>query len=185
MEEIWKDIPGFPGYQASTQGRIRSHNKVTKSRRFPERHWEDRIIKQKLKKNDKTLRVSLWKEGKNYDLLVCRIVASTFLKDNLFSELTVNHMDGNRLNNNIGNLEWCTRKENIQHGFRTGLYDNVMKKCSLESINGDRVDFCSLSKASLFLGKTDKYVSGRISVGSNIAYGPYGETYKIILNDDR
>lgn len=44
MEEIWKDIPRYKGYQASNFGRIRTHNKTTYTKRHGERHWKDRIL---------------------------------------------------------------------------------------------------------------------------------------------
>lgn len=51
---------------------------------------------------------------------VHRLVAIAYL-DNSEKKETVNHKDGNKLNNNIDNLEWNTRKENIQHAVKTGL----------------------------------------------------------------
>ena len=158
MEEIWKDIPGFPGYQASNCGRIRSHNKVTSSSRFPVRHWKDRILKQKVSK-DRCSRVSLWKDGKEKTVLVHRLIASTFLENLFDTRMTVNHKDGNRQNNSIENLEWLTTGDNIRHGFRTGLYDRVQKPCVLAAPDGMKYEFPSLSEASRFLGRSEGYAS--------------------------
>ena len=55
---------------------------------------------------------------KNYS--VHRIVADSFL-EKTSDDLVVNHKDGNKLNNNVDNLEWCTQKENVEHAWRTGL----------------------------------------------------------------
>lgn len=50
-----------------------------------------------------------------------RLVMETFKPIKNSSELQVNHIDGNKSNNDINNLEWCTRSENILHAFKTGL----------------------------------------------------------------
>ena len=120
MEEIWKDIPDYKGYQVSNLGRVRTYNKITYTQRHGERHWKDRILKQKItvatkNKNRKDARVELWNNKEHKTLLVARLVAFTFNNVNLKSKLTVNHKDGNSLNNNLQNLEIITRKENIQH----------------------------------------------------------------------
>ena len=60
-----------------------------------------------------------WK--KKY-LLVHRLVAENFIY-NEFKARTVNHKDGNKLNNNLSNLEWCTAKENTLHAIKAGLID--------------------------------------------------------------
>lgn len=64
--------------------------------------------------------VRLKRENRWSAYSVHRILATTFIK-NSQSKPQVNHKDGNKLNNNIENLEWCTASENIAHSFRTGL----------------------------------------------------------------
>lgn len=61
------------------------------------------------------------KNGKKYYKRVHRLVATTFI-DNPNNLPQVNHRDGNKLNNNIDNLEWCSNSENTQHGYDKGLY---------------------------------------------------------------
>lgn len=165
--EQWKDIPGYEGlYQASTDGRIRTcEGKTTSSARFPHRVWKQRVLKQKLsnKHGRRDARVSLWKDRKEKTWLVSRLVAMTWC-NNYSPELTVNHIDGNPLNNACANLEWVTRKTNIQKGFETGLYSTVQKRVLLS--NGLKVlEFKSMSEASRFLGKSNGYISQRVKSG--------------------
>ena len=68
-------------------------------------------------------RVSLWKDRKEKTWLVARLVALTWC-DGYADGLTVNHKNGNPLDNSAQNLEWMTRAANIQHGFKNGLYKN-------------------------------------------------------------
>lgn|SRR5574344_520868 len=133
MEEIWKDIPNYDGYQASNLGRIRTYNKITYTSRHGERHWNNRIMKFKPNEISKKIkkgsgyRITLWNKGKSKDLLVARIIATTFLENLINTKMTVNHKDGNRLNNNIENLEWLTREDNIKYGFQNGQYPSANK----------------------------------------------------------
>ena len=78
-------------------------------------------------------------------------------------DLTINHINGNRLDNRAKNLEWLTLAENIRHGFETGLYSSNQKRVSLKDLrNGDMKTFDSMAQASRFLGKECKFVSNRI-----------------------
>ena len=164
VREKWKDIPGYEGlYQASTQGRIRSKaGKVTSSARFERRVWKQRVLKQKVQTKRygrKDARVHLWKDGKEKMLLVSRLVAMTWCAG--FSEdKTVNHIDGNSMNNTAENLEWLPIRENIQEGFKTALFKNIQIPVVVVE-NGEIKLFPSMAKASIALGKNPGYLSNK------------------------
>lgn len=168
MEEIWKDIQNYQGYQVSNKGRIRTYNKITYTKKHGERHWKNRILKLKestAKNGRKDYRVELWKNGEHKTFLVARLVAFTFFeKDISNSELTVNHKDGNSKNNNIENLEIITLKENIQHGFRTGLY-NSTKIVLTDKVTGTIIYPSSLTEADKLTKKKSGYYSAKIKKG--------------------
>ena len=101
-------------------------------------------------------RVDLWKNGKPKTFLVARLVATTFLENLIDTKMTVNHKDGNRLNNNVENLEWLSRAENIIYGFENGQYKQTPTILYNEE---ERKEFRSMSEASRFLGKTHTYIA--------------------------
>ena len=168
--EVWKPIPCYEdSYEASNLGRIRTkEGKTTYTKRHGIRHWAQRIIKPKVKNGNeyKTgYRVSLWKDGNSKDYLVARLIASSFIENQLNNKtLTVNHINGNRLDNRIENLEWCSLKENIQKGFETGLYFQKAV-IIIDKKNNETLEFRSLSLASKYLGFSSQYLSCKIKNG--------------------
>jgi hypothetical protein len=167
MEEIWKDIPNYEGiYQASNLGRIRTApNKKTFSRRNGVRYWKIRVLKGRGDNAKTGSRVSLWKDGKVKDWLVARLVAITFLGQPSKDANTVNHINGNRLDNNINNLEWLSLADNIRHAFDTGL----MPQRKIMLINKDcEMVFRSMSAASKHIGRNSGYISFCIKNNRNI-----------------
>ena len=73
---------------------------------------------------DGYLKVSFYIFGKYKRKLVHRLVLETFNPVENMEKLQVNHIDGNKQNNNINNLEWCTLKENMKHAWENGLCKN-------------------------------------------------------------
>lgn len=172
MEVLWKDIPGYEGlYQASTDGQIRTvDGKITSNSLHPIRVWKQRIMKQKYGKRKNGLmdaKICLWKNGKEKTFLVSRLVAMTWV-DGYKEWLTVNHKDGNPLNNNMDNLEWVSLADNIRHGFASGLYKNSQKKCTLIDSGGNEYCFDSNANADRFLGRKHGYINNCIAKGHNV-----------------
>jgi hypothetical protein len=154
---IWKDIPNYEGiYEASTSGRIRSkEGKTTYTEHHGIRKWKSRILKGRGNNKVTGSRVSLFMNGKPQDWLVARLVAMTFLGIPK-TKLTVNHKNGNRLDNRIENLEWLTLGDNIRHGFETGLYPQY--KIVLKEEDGTLHSFRSHSRCGVFLERSHGYV---------------------------
>lgn len=169
MIEEWKDIPGYEGlYEASNLGRIRTNaNKVTSNARCPERHWKQRIIKQKYQPRSTgkcDARVCIWKNGRVKTFLVSRLVALAWC-DGYSDGMTVNHIDGNPENNSADNLEWITLADNIKKGFENGLYK--MQSCVLIDEKGNELHFRSYCEAGRYLGRHDGYISNSVKRGKN------------------
>lgn len=178
MKEEWKDILGYDGYQVSNLGNVRTFNKVSHTDRHGERHWKNRILKQKVAK-DKSHRVDLWNSRGHKTFLVHRLVASAFLSPPPSENYTVNHIDGNRSNNILSNLEWLTLADNIKYGFEHNQYPQ--KRCYLIHDKDNKFCFRSLAEASRFLGRNNNYVSGRLKRKSN-AFDRDGHEYWIIVS---
>lgn len=120
MKELWKDIKGYEGcYQVSNLGRIKSLDRMTNNQ-YGEYFMKGRILKNSIIKDKGYCRVSLNNGNGKISKRVHRLVAEAFIP-NPENKLEVNHKDGNKLNNCVSNLEWCTNKENIEHSIRTGL----------------------------------------------------------------
>lgn len=119
--EEWKPIEGFGNYyEVSNLGRIRSKD----------REFNGKLFLGKLKKLTETSKRNNNQgylctrikdiDGKSKCLYVHILVAKTFLP-NPYNKITVNHKDGNKHNNCVNNLEWCTYSENNKHAIDVGL----------------------------------------------------------------
>jgi hypothetical protein len=115
MIEEWKTIEGYSDYQISNLGRVKSTYKYRGS---------SKRIRKICKYFNGYLYVGLYKENKIKACKIHRLVLSAFKPIEDPELYQCNHIDGNKSNNNIDNLEWCTGSENIKHAFRTGLKYN-------------------------------------------------------------
>ena len=105
MNEIWKDIEDYEGlYQVSNLGRVKSSD-------------TNRILKGN-KDRGGYLLVNLYKNSVSSTKKIHRLVAQAFIP-NPENKPQVNHIDENKTNNMVSNLEWSTNKENSNHGTRT------------------------------------------------------------------
>lgn len=117
--EYWCDVEGYPGYQVSNLGNVRSLDRVVRRKNGRTLTIKGQPLKPQ--KNHKGyLRVRLRKEKKEKALSVHRLVATAFIA-NPKCKLQVNHLNGVKHDNNVLNLEWCTPSENIKHAFTYGL----------------------------------------------------------------
>ena len=180
MTEIWKDIEGYEGlYKVSNLGNVKSLDRMV------ERFNNKVVIKgimlvQSLDHRGYPL-VNLHRDGKGKTTRVHRIVAQNFI-DNPLNNKTVNHKNGNKLDNRVENLEWMTYKENSQHSFRTGLRTNsyVNRKVLMLSLdNKPLLWFDSLKEAqentNIFYVGISKCCSGKNHTAGGYKWKYYEE----------
>lgn len=111
MKETFRDIKGYEGlYKVSDLGNVVRVHKGSK---------EDTLRKLHIARNGYVY-IDLYKRNKRKKFYVHQLVAKTFLNNELNKE-QVNHIDGNKLNNKLSNLEWATRSENMKHAYDNGL----------------------------------------------------------------
>jgi hypothetical protein len=119
MIEKWKDIKGCEGiYQVSNLGRIKIlyRELITPNGGMYKQHEKIKAIH----KVAGYMQVALSINKKHTCFKVHRLVAAAFIP-NTENKLTVNHKDGNKLNNSVDNLEWATQSEQLYHAHNTGL----------------------------------------------------------------
>lgn len=140
----WLPVKGYEElYEVSDTGEVRSVDRILSVTNQKERLFKGRVLLQTMNKQVQYKQVSLWKENKGTSYYVHRLVAEAFIP-NPESKPEVNHIDGNRQNNHISNLEWVTSGENSLHASKTGLrvYTNRLTKdefldCLYDVINGE------------------------------------------------
>jgi hypothetical protein len=116
VKEEWRDIPGFPNYQASDLGNIRWNGKRNNIKRGP-------TVKSRVDR-DGYLMLQVRVEGKSLHRFVHRLVCMAFHGLPPIGHNT-NHIDGNKQNNVPSNLQWMTQQENYHHAMANGLVPQV------------------------------------------------------------
>lgn len=135
MSEQWRAVVGYEGlYEVSSTGRVRRLAGISEGKhKYPVKARE---LKQSRRNGYPFL--ALCKAGKPKREYVHRLVAEAFIPnpDNL---PCVNHKDETRTNNNVENLEWCTKKYNVNYGTRAQRFSEIMrnKSCGVQMFSRD------------------------------------------------
>ena len=117
----------------------------------------EQYIKQFVRK-DGYVQVSLWNNNKGHSFKVHRLVALYFIENSDETKTYVNHIDGNKANNYVTNLEWVTPSENNLHAVKNGLV-NAIKIKVIDLNDGKEYVFDSITQASIFLNEDKRDIS--------------------------
>ena len=121
---MFYEIPGHPRYEINDRGVIRNR--------------ENKYIKSQYIGSTGYYMVSFSYGSKTKPKRVHRLLSITFIK-NPEEKPEVNHIDGDKLNNELSNLEWVTHKENMQHAFKTNLANNTGEKNGMSKLKKSQV----------------------------------------------
>ncbi len=143
MKEVWKDIEGYEGlYQVSSFGRVK---KVTTGRILKGgKHAKGYLL------------VGLYKNNIRSSKTIHRLVAEAFIP-NPENKPEVNHIDENKTNNSLDNLEWMTTKENTNHGTRNKRMSIPIIATNLKT--GEVEDFYGSNECARQLGLQASHIT--------------------------
>lgn len=121
MNEIWKTVFNDLLYDVSNFGNIKRHGKENNLKPYLPNGGYSQVV--------------LSKNGKIKTHYIHRLVALTFIH-NPENKPEVNHIDGNKANNHVSNLEWATHKENSEHASQLNLYrpSNKQKEAAIQTL---------------------------------------------------
>lgn len=149
----WKTLERNQNYKISDKGEVFSLK-------------QGKILSPK-RNHDSYLRIQIWSHNKCKYVGIHRLVAETFI-DNPDNKPFVNHKDGDKTNNSVSNLEWCTQRENIRHAWNTGLSKSHLnangRRVYQYSLNGELIrKYPSTMEVERTLGIPHSYISKAIA----------------------
>lgn len=142
--EQWQEIPGFPNYAVSNQGRVANvrTGRVLKGGVIPAGY----------------LQVTLRRDITNFNKYIHILVAEAFLGPRPYPGWEVNHIHEPKLDNRVVNLEWVSASDNVLHSYRTGL----RKTKKVRIVESGEI-FKNASELAYHLGVSRSYVSNHLS----------------------
>lgn len=172
-DDVFLEIDGYPGYVINKDGVVK-RNSYTKFGRnlsdSPLFTVKEKVIKARY---NEYAEVAVCVKGAKTSAKVHRLLAIAFIP-NINSYPQVNHIDGNKYNNSLSNLEWCSAKENVKHSYATGLASNkgsrhprsILKEEDIANIRGFRNEGLSLKAISQKYGVHPTTI-GKVTKGVN------------------
>jgi hypothetical protein len=158
MKEKWILIENFENYAISNFGRVKNVK-------------NEKILKQ-YKNSYGYMQLQLSKNGKVRTFRVHKLVAMGFI-ENTYGKPYINHIDGNKTNNIVYNLEWCTSKENDNHARNMKLKDQNKPCVIIDIESGDKIFFESTSECSRFLNSNNGSINRVLNGNRNKHKGYY------------
>lgn len=185
MEEIWEDVPKFEGYyQVSNLGNVRSVERTIKYKDGRTYNYPSKYLKQRKDANG-YLQVGFNVNGSFSNHRTHRLVAETFLTKPKIDLISVNHIDGVKINNKLDNLEWVTYSENTRKGYDMGLFEksreaarerlkNNTYQCKKVEVTfkdiGTSKKFKSAREASRYINRSQNYFTQLLRIGGENKY---------------
>lgn len=148
---MFKTIPGFSKYEVDEYGNVKNKKGL--------------FLKYKLNKAGYEFYGLTNNEGKHKSAFKHRIVLLAFNYIDNYQEMTVNHIDGNKLNNHVSNLEWCTTKENTHHAIMNNLYKKPRKLVTDETVIKIRTEYIPGPKGNY------KELMKKYNIGKSMFFG--------------
>ena len=126
--EVWKDILDFPNYQISNLGRVKSKGRYVNVgiKNQDKCYRKEKIIDGYINRKGYK-QVTLYDENRKPKTMRIHKLVALYFIPNINNLPEINHKDGNKLNNNVDNLEWITNYDNIQHSIKMGLVNQEQR----------------------------------------------------------
>ena len=158
----WKILKENENYSINEKGEIK--NNITK-----------KILSPSINKNSGYYQIDLWKDNKSKKYTLHRLVANNFIP-NLENKPTVDHIDGNRINNNVSNLRWATYSE---QNSRFNTFGVRSEKIKVININGEELIFNRIKDVAKYFDCNISNISQMLKKGT---FGKRGKTryYKFV-----
>lgn len=149
MKEVWKPVVGYEGlYEVSSEGRVKSLARQVKASRGNGMRGVPEKLLNHVVGTHGYVDVGLWKGNKVKQKRVHILVAEAFI-ENTFDKPYVNHVNEDKADNRVSNLEWVTAKENTNHGtcIERSRYTNSTSVKGTHEDSGKEVIFMSAMEA--------------------------------------
>lgn len=138
MQEVWKEVVGFPSYLVSNLGRVKRLKMIISSANNRKGFvvYSERMMKGNFN-TDHGWNVSITSpEGKTYRTTIARLMLTAFDRLPLENEV-VRHLDDNKHNQNLINLSWGTQKQNVHDALRNGIFPRGERDVKSKLTNKD------------------------------------------------